>query len=349
MATIYAIRGLLLEEVLLNLLRESGYSTVEDSDNDITLQSGHSGLEVRGRGSQHQIDAIANFSISPPFSYPIRILLEAKFYSAVIGIDVIRNAVGVLKDVNEFFIPENNKISKPRYHYQYAIFTSSSFAKPAQEYAFAHDIYLIKLENNRYFSPIISAIANLDHNDFDGLTDHKIHITLKDLRKNIRHSLKESSYAPISGYCLQNRFNSEKLCNLVQVNLDLGKSYLGVLSNGFPIFFTPSPDLNIEDLISNPKVRIYWDDNKWYIVKSNSRYENVNVNPIDILFSFDLPKDLFNFYADNNNLSQGRAYELKQEIMHTIQIFFRDRSTSIVACLELKIDQNWLQYMKDHL
>lgn len=349
MAKINQIRGLLLEEVLLNLLKESGYSTVENSDNDITLETGSSGLEVIGRGSKHQIDAIANFSISPPFSYPIRILLEAKFHSENVGIDVVRNAVGVLKDVNEFFIPENNKISKPRYHYQYAIFTSSRFSKPAQEYAFAHDIYLMKLQNNLYFHPIILAIESLIYSDFNGISDKEIDIGLKDLRKSIRNSLKEGNYTSISDYCRQSHFNSEKLCNLIQVNLELKKSYLGVLSNGFTVFFTPSPYFNINDLVDNPIVRIYWDNNKWYIVKSNSRHENVNVNPRDILFSFDLPKDLFNFYANNNNLSQGRALELKQEVMHTMQIFFRDPSISIMACLELKINQNWLQDMKDHL
>lgn len=49
MATIYAIKGLLLEEVLLNLLKESGYSIVNDVNNDATLKQGHSGIEVKGR------------------------------------------------------------------------------------------------------------------------------------------------------------------------------------------------------------------------------------------------------------------------------------------------------------
>ena len=207
----------------------------------------------------------------------------------------------------------------------------------------------MKLQNNLYFHPIILAIESLIYNDFNGISDKEIDIGLKDLRKSIRNSLKEGNYTSISDYCRQSHFNSEKLCNLIQVNLELKKSYLGVLSNGFTVFFTPSPYFNINDLIDNPIVRIYWDDNKWYIVKSNSRRENVNVNPRDILFSFDLPKDLFNFYANNNNLSQSRALELKQEVMHTIQIFFRDPSISIMACLELKINQNWLQDMKDHL
>lgn len=95
MATIYAIKGLLLEEVLLNLLKESGYSTVNNANNDATLKQGHSGIEVKGRGLNHQIDVIADFIMTPPFSYPVRLLLEAKFYSSKVGIDIIRNAVEV--------------------------------------------------------------------------------------------------------------------------------------------------------------------------------------------------------------------------------------------------------------
>ena len=87
MAKIYAIKGLLLEEVLLSLLRASGYIAVENVNNDTTLMIGSSGMEVRGRGSSHQIDAIADFAIAPPFLYPTRLLLEAKFYQSNVGIE----------------------------------------------------------------------------------------------------------------------------------------------------------------------------------------------------------------------------------------------------------------------
>ena len=112
MATIYAIKGLLLEEVLLQLLRASGYYAVENANGDSSLNSRNSGsLEVRGRGSKHQIDAIADFSVSPPFSYPIRLLLEAKFYKNNVGIEIVRNAVGVLKDGNCSGVDERVRVS----------------------------------------------------------------------------------------------------------------------------------------------------------------------------------------------------------------------------------------------
>lgn len=120
---------MLLEEALIFLLRKSGYSTIEKAGTDPTLKDGKSGIEVIGRGEKHQIDAIADFKVSPPFSNPQRLLLEGKFYKSKnpVGLQVLRNAVGVLKDVNEFFYSTDleKKPLKKRYHYTYSIFSAS--------------------------------------------------------------------------------------------------------------------------------------------------------------------------------------------------------------------------------
>ena len=78
MAKITHIRGLLLEEAILHLLRATGYSTVESRGTDPTLHAGTAGLEVKARGGQHQIDAIADFLISQPFSNPQRLMPSQK-------------------------------------------------------------------------------------------------------------------------------------------------------------------------------------------------------------------------------------------------------------------------------
>src|SRR5439155_21782396 len=122
MATPNQVRGALLEEVALWLLEFDGYRTGAMAGTDPTLRAGHAGLEVRGRGTSHQIDAIADFTIGPPFTNPPRLLVEAKAYNQgrQIGIREVRNAVGVLKDVSEFWTGGS---SRRRYHYQYAIFS----------------------------------------------------------------------------------------------------------------------------------------------------------------------------------------------------------------------------------
>ena len=347
MATIYAIKALLLEEVLLNLLKDSGYITVNKIDRDKTLKKGHSGIEVKGRGWNHQIDAIADFAIAPPFSYPIRLLLEAKFYQKNIGIDIIRNAVGVLKDVEEFWVSNNSeKIAKPRYHYQYAIFTSSKFTFPAQQYAFAQDIYLIKLENNKYFLPIINAIGELTYEDFNGESNKKIeNINLSELRKKFRESLKLNDFHSLNSYLADKEFNQEKIRNIYERSNSLSSSYLGMLSNRFPIFLTPSPNFDINILIANPTIRICWDENYWYIVKSNTRCGNLRDD--DILFSFDLPEDIFKLYEENNMLIQTQAITIKEDLMSSIKIIFKNQR--IFSSIELNLDRDWLENIKKQI
>lgn len=117
-AKLAQIQGVLLEEVVLYLLQRSGYRTVEEVGTDPTLSTCSAGLEVIGRGEHHQIDAIADFLLSPPFSSPQRLLVEAKCYNEVrsIGLPLVRNAVGVLKDVSEYWVPSGaTRIVKKRW------------------------------------------------------------------------------------------------------------------------------------------------------------------------------------------------------------------------------------------
>jgi hypothetical protein len=100
------IHGMLLEESLLHLLECSGYRSVLNARNDPTLLGGPAGLKVRGRGSDHQIDAIADFRIPPPFTNPQRLLVEAKCLDPGerVGLQILRGTLGVLKDVSEFWM-----------------------------------------------------------------------------------------------------------------------------------------------------------------------------------------------------------------------------------------------------
>ena len=351
MATIYAIRGLILEEVLLNLLRESGYTPVDYAQNidendvryDETLHYGASGIEVKGRGWNHQIDAIADFIISPPFSYPLRLLLEAKFYKNKVGIDIIRNAVGVLKDVDEYWVSNNtNKIAKPRYHYQYAVFSSSSFTNPAQRYAFAQDIYLIKLENNKYFLPIIESIEDLTYSDFSGSSDKNININLSEFRNKLRRSLKSSNR--LNHYCEEKGFNSRSINAILETSQSLRYSFLGVIGERFPIFFTPSPSFHIDDVIGNNQIRICWNEDSWFIIRDSADCSDLEEK--DILFSFDLPKELFELYAENNMLSESRALDIKENFMSNIKITFKNHNRDIISSVQLKLDRGWIEEIK---
>ncbi|NUW37338.1 hypothetical protein HTZ77_38965 [Nonomuraea sp. SMC257] len=147
-----ALRGYLLEEALAWLLRSSGYQLLVAAEQDPQdLASEGSILKVRGRGTAHQVDVLGEWTFNPAFSLPVRLFLEAKFYKTPCRIEVIRNAHGVIHDVNENYT-SSGQSGRPRrrFQYSYALFSTSGFSPDAQEYAIAHQISLVDLSSDSF-------------------------------------------------------------------------------------------------------------------------------------------------------------------------------------------------------
>lgn len=162
MTTAAALRGYLLEEVLAKMLAGSGYSllTSEDEDRD-ALKDGRHGLLVRGRGANHQADALGDLRVPIPFSLPVRLFVEAKFRTSKVGLTDVRNALAVVTDVNERHNTDGaRRLRLPfrRYHYRYSLFSMSGFSSPAEEFALAHQISLIDLQGPA-FDPLRNAVS----------------------------------------------------------------------------------------------------------------------------------------------------------------------------------------------
>jgi hypothetical protein len=157
------LRGYLLEETLTWLLRDSAYEllTARDSDPELVTQGAE--LRVRGRGATHQVDVLGQFAFTPAFSLPVRLFLEAKFYQSACGLEVIRNAFGVIQDVNQNYIPDpHSSAPRRRFQYCYALFSTNGFTQPAQEFALAHQISLIDLSGES-FAKLRDAVGMAAH------------------------------------------------------------------------------------------------------------------------------------------------------------------------------------------
>ncbi len=326
---------MLLEEVLLHLLRSTGYRTVDTHVGDITLKRGSSGLEVRGRGYNHQIDAIADFQVSHPFSYPQRLLVEAKCFSpgTLVGIEIVRNAVGVLKDASEFWVSTGiSRIHKARYHYQYAVFSATGYTDPAQSYAYAQDVYLIPV-NSKFMISAIKAIRAVSADDFGVSPSSNIPISLTKMREEVRQSLTFGD----AGYSSNDYSNTlnRKLSNLFQESFRIGYALLAVLGGRFPVFLTPIQGLPLYDRPPRNQIRIRWDYQGWYIESiQNER-----------LFSFDLPPELFELYASGGALSARQAINLKDETMREFYAFLTVNGS--VRVINFELDGEWLATIRD--
>jgi hypothetical protein len=140
------LRGYLLEEALAWMLRGSGYRLlVHERQDPEELRMSRNGLRVRGRGADHQVDVLGEFAFTPAFSLPIRLFLEAKFTHQACRLPVIRNAHGVIHDINENFTHGPGRRLRKRYRYVYALFSTSGFTRDAQDFALAQQISLVDL------------------------------------------------------------------------------------------------------------------------------------------------------------------------------------------------------------
>jgi hypothetical protein len=335
-------RGMLLEEALLFLLRESGYKTVDRVDKkDKTLSQSAAGIQVKGRATNHQIDAIADYQITLPFTYPNRLLVESKATTSSVGIEIIRNALGVLLDIQEYWVPTKTLIQlRQRYHYQYAIASINNFTSEAEKFAFAHDIYLMPLARAGYFRPISVAI-----NAFTDEIEYLDLNTPKDfyrLRLTIRNHLLDSRSPNRSVRKSVNLPDglTSLIGNFIESCMSVRYGFLAILDRRIPVFLIPNPDVNLSQFFTSPEVwvRIYWDSEGWYIHSNQTNQE---------LFSFDLPEEILKLYLTGGVLSPSRALDLKEENLSEIQLISTIRGRVDFITLQLNID--WLNEIRRRL
>jgi hypothetical protein len=332
------IRGMLLEEAILYLLRYSGYIPVEYAHDDETLEISGSGLKVVGRGESHQIDAIGDYSIRIPFTYPQRLLIEAKFLNAKVSLSIIRNALGVLKDVQEYWVPSHKNLPvQKRFHYQYAVFSAQGYTIPAFRYAFAQDIYLIQLEKSTYFRPIIESISPFNSPTIWGNNPVKKSVSM--IRKAVRKRLHHNNNSIIENLEIPDEA-SILLTNFIDSIVNINGAVIAFLENNLPLFLVPSNQVNLEDLSGEYIVRIYRDNLSWYIREINDGDERD-------LFSFDLPDELLNMYQQNEYLSPLSAIILKREQMAKIQLVIKSGTSSTIVTLLL--DRPWTTAIYNNL
>jgi len=327
---------MLLEEALLHLLQSTGYNTVDDVNGDPTLGRCAAGLLVKGRGTSHQIDAIADFSIHAPFSHPQRLLVEAKCFEPRqrVGLSIVRGALGTLKDVEEFWVSLPGGPPKPRYHYQYAVFSATGYTDNAQSYAFAQDIYLIPLAESQFFAPVITALRRVSPDDANLARNADLPVDLTELRRAVRRAMREDVARPDYPAFAANLTG---LAEFVTACRQIRFSLLAVLGGRFPIFLVPAPGFDINEVSADYYVRIFRgpNDRTWFLRDRGTNRE---------LFSFDLPRELFLEYANQGMLSARAALDLKEEHMADFEaILMRDERPSLVR---FHLDLGWLEEVR---
>ncbi len=331
-----AVRGILLEEIVLHLLRMVGYSVVKAGDPG--TRAGHSGLEVQGRGEWHQIDALAAFDHTPAFMFPLRLMVEAKCYErSRVGIEIVRNAVGVLKDISENYFtiqPDGEEVKVQRYNYHSAVFSTSGYSKNAERYAIAHQIFLIQYAKVGLFQPIIQGMLGLKEEHFHNGALAEQGISSK-LREHFRR-FTEDVYrheSPLTEDGIAYMYGN------ITSSLALIKgSYFGMLQGKWPMHLLSRQPLPADLFNSNDvlQCRVYGRESlHWSFVPLHAREGDPNWFRLE----FDLPDQIAALVSDAGGDPEKIA-TIKQR--HFSFISLSGVIGGVRRQVRLELDEEWI-------
>lgn len=92
--------GIAFEILVKRILISVGFSEVQSDGTYI--YDGSSGQMLQGLGEAHNADVLLEPPVQTPFLNKIRLLVECKDYKRKVGLDVVRDALGLREDVNHF-------------------------------------------------------------------------------------------------------------------------------------------------------------------------------------------------------------------------------------------------------
>lgn len=348
------IKGALLEYAVREILKSCGFINCI-ADNTYIFEN-HGLLYINGKGAAHDADILMDPPIQMPFSLPSRLLFECKAYNtkSPISLPIVRNALGLRRDINEFEIVtkkslqarKNNRRSsyaienRQRYYYQVGVASVNDFTKPAYEFAANNKIPLFSLS---WF------LNGLPLNKFNSISQADIDKAPKEVIKNIYTFLKDRNghiedekYEPALLY-----FRSDTKLGDIKVSLDVRNKlmvYVGVIETGDLIFLYPANKQTVENFkyetnIGNYRARIHYNPDKpnlWTLstIEDGREYQ----------FNFFLPELILKHWTDFN-LDKVKALDIKGEFFSRVFLFNKNLNPENPFKI-FTIDNDWLDQLR---
>lgn len=331
-----SLKGYILEEILAFLIRNTGYKLLVDPIQDPReLKIERNGLVVKGRGAFHQADVLGQLAWIPAFTFPLRLFVEAKCKKDATGISEVRNAVGVLEDINQNYSPvREGKTLLKRFTYRYVIFSTSGFTSMAADMALAHQISLVDLSGPDFMQlgQSVEQIADIILQDISSWVVRNGNTGSRNIIKLIRLFLRDilKTWPLGLNNPLNDKFDSlqEKIPNINLIrellekdSLRYGEFFVGMANGPFLLVFKSDEAerfLAYAEQRPSHNITITWTrrnnlERQWTI--------RPIVNPEAYSLSFGLPQTLGDWIFGDEERATHRAWSVKEEFFSDITIY----------------------------
>ncbi len=342
------IKGALLEYIVRNLLKNCNFTNVK-ADGLYSFEK--NGLFfVNGKGAAHDMDVIMNPPIQMPFTYPTQLIFECKAYGSKANLPIVRNALGLRNDLNDFEIVTKQSILKRqnnrrasyaietrlRFLYQVGVASINDFSKPAIEFASNNKIPLLSL--NWFLShDLIEKFNSIEQSYINTINSEQINNLYK-FFKDKNGNLDNIDYSLAKTFLNQDNTIFDIVSS---TNFLIGKFFIGLLETGDLVF-----------LFSNTENNILSNDSRFRGLKTEIHYlkERPNVWKLTVFdpnneslrssYDFHIPNRIYNHWKEFN-LDKTIALDIKQKFFSKIFIFNKGYDPNTPFSI-INMDLEWL-------
>ncbi len=306
---------------------------------------------INGRGSAHDADVLMEPPIQMPFIYPIRIIYECKAYTSRVALTVVRNALGLRYDINEFEVVtydsllerQNNRRSdyavekRNRYYYQVGVASMGGFTKPAVEFSTNNKIPLLSMKE---------FIGQSVTDTYDEINQAYVESIEPTLISEIYMYFKDRSPEADKKYSQVQQFlgTDNKIRQVMSAFSDVqGDLYVGIIESGDIIFLRAKNERSRYIFqgfraITGLTAQIHYSRRKpeiWELSLSTERYDREPA-----IFSFFVPPPIMARWREFD-LANAEAIRIKGELFSRLFIFNRGNRPELPFFI-VNIDRAWL-------
>ncbi len=340
------LRGYLFEIIVMELLLKNQFSeiNVATEPNDRVREVRPGFIEFKGRGCWHQIDCPCDYNKLIPFSYPLRLLGEVKFYKSHLSKEHIREYIGVIKDIQEnYFVADgvNSRDFYPRKMEIGVYFSANGFQEEAEKLAYAHGIKTVSYENNLLINRLKFLVEELEKN----------YLSVRCLKDNIWNAFRREfidaiRYGYPDNHAGHHPYTADGYGEIVeeirQTLVSIRSSFIATTATGVFLHFIGGTDFPDElfQYSDEGRCRIYYD-----IDNFRNRYFWMEITGDDLRrrFYFTPPESLDFASVFGNEIVLNE----KERIFRTLNVNIN--LNGISRSLTLHLDQDWLDAIRHNL
>ena len=340
------LRGYLFEIIVMELLFKNQFSeiNVAAEPNDRVREVRPGFIEFKGRGCWHQIDCLCDYNKLIPFSYPLRLLGEVKFYKSNLSKEHIREYIGVIKDIQEnYFVADgaNPRDFYPRKMEIGVYFSANGFQEEAEKLAYAHGIKTVSYENNLLINRLKFLVEDLEKN----------YLSVRCLKDNIWNAFRREfidaiRYGYPDNHAGHHPYTADGYGEIVeeirQTLVSIRSSFIATTATGVFLHFVGETDFPDElfQYSDEGRCRIYYD-----IDNFRNRYFWMEITGDDLRrrFYFTPPESLDFASVFGNEIVLNE----KERIFRTLNVNIN--SNGISRNLTLHLDRDWLDAIRNNL